>query len=361
LIEISVSLGDRSYPILIGRNLLSNAKILGSVCDSKRALVVSNETVANLYFDKLERSAKSENIQLGLLLIGDGEEFKSRQTLDQIYLSLLEGGYDRGSSIIALGGGVVGDIAGFAAATYQRGISYIQMPTTLLAQVDSSVGGKTGINHPMGKNMIGAFYQPKAVVIDSDTLVSLPSRQISAGLAEVIKYGIIHDKEFFSFLETNIESLVSGDQHLLMFAIEKSCKIKAEIVGQDEREKGKRALLNFGHTFGHAIEVDTNYKKFLHGEAVAQGCVLASRLSQKLGLIGRKTEDRISELLSKAKLPVIPPKIGVGRYLELMRRDKKSLDGVIRLILINKIGGAFISSDYKFEILTSVLEEGITK
>lgn len=355
MVDVKVELGPRSYDVFIGSGLMRSKEVFSSVIQAKKALIVTNKTIAPLYLDELGKMMDVLKVDFITHLIEDGEKYKNADTLNQIYNCLIKNNLDRFSPIIALGGGVVGDVAGFAAATYQRGVPFVQVPTTLLAQVDSSVGGKTAINHQLGKNMIGAFYQPKAVIIDVRTLSSLPKRQLSAGLAEVIKYGIIRDATFFSWLENNLEYLLAGNLDNLPYAIEKSCRIKAQIVSQDEKEVGSRALLNFGHTFGHAIEAATGYSQFLHGEAVAMGSILASMMSEAMGFISADTLNRIKNIFLQAGLPITPPNLGLDSYLELMRRDKKVQNGKIRLILLRDIGEAFVADEYDTNKLNDVL------
>ena len=340
---LTVSLPERSYEIHIGPGLLSDAGLIVSSMRVKRAAVITNRTLEPLYLSTLSASLSASGVDIVSIVIEDGEKYKTWQTLNVIFDELIQNRCERSTSVIALGGGVVGDIAGFAAAVYQRGVPFIQMPTTLLAQVDSAVGGKTAINHPLGKNMIGAFYQPRTVVADTDTLSTLPQRELAAGLAEVIKYGLIQDREFFDWIEANIERLVTRDAEALTFAIERSCRNKAEVVALDEREGGVRAHLNFGHTFGHAIEAGTGYGTWLHGEAVAAGMVLASHLSQRLGYLSQTEVDRITALLAKAGLPVSAPDLGADRYIELMGHDKKVESGRLKFILLKKLGAAFVS------------------
>ena len=336
---IDVELGLRRYPILIGAGLLGGAfdlseHLLGSDC-----LVVSNETVAPLYLDKLKANLPGKTIST--LELPDGEAFKTTDTLHTVLDKLVEIGANRDTTVIALGGGVVGDVAGFAAASYMRGIGFVQVPTTLLAQVDSSVGGKTGINHAQGKNLIGAFYQPSVVLIDTDTLKTLPDRELKAGLAEVIKYGAIADIAFLAWLEVNLDALLLGDAKVLAYAIERSCAIKAEVVAEDERESGRRAILNFGHTFAHAIENCLGYGEWLHGEAVAAGMVMAAELSN----IDRTEVARLRSLIERAGLPTAAPNIGSSRMLDAMSRDKKVQQKEIRFVLLRELGDAFISAD----------------
>ncbi len=351
---LSVELGDRSYPIYIDQDLLGNAELIRPYIVGQQVMVISNETVAPLYLETLLKSLAG--FQVTTHILPDGEEFKNLEVLDSIFDALLRVPCDRSTTMIALGGGVVGDITGFAAACYQRGVPFIQIPTTLLAQVDSSVGGKTAVNHPRGKNMIGAFYQPRCVIADLTTLNTLDDRQLSAGLAEVIKYGLIRDLEFFSWLEKNIDRLCQRDPDALAEAIRRSCSCKAEIVAEDELEGGIRALLNLGHTFGHAIEAGMGYGNWLHGEAVATGMLMAADLSCRSGWIRRADVTRIAELLKRAGLPVIPPaELDVERYLKLMMVDKKVHKGHIRLVLLKSIGNAFVSDDYDPELLRETL------
>lgn len=352
---LTVALGERSYPIHIGAGLIEHAELIASRLPQKRAAVVTNTTVAPLYLAMMRGALDAQGVDTVPITLPDGEPFKNWETLNQIFDALLENRCERGTSVIALGGGVIGDLAGFAAAVYQRGVPFVQVPTTLLAQVDSAVGGKTAINHPLGKNMIGAFYQPLAVITDTDTLSTLPARELSAGLAEVVKYGLIRDPAFFDWLENNVHRLVRREPEALAYAIERSCATKAEIVALDEREEGQRALLNFGHTFGHAIEAGLGFGAWLHGEAVAAGMVLAARLSQKLGLIGAEEVSRTSRLLSAAGLPTDAPGLGLERYLELMGHDKKVRGGRNRFILLRQVGEAFVSEDVTRAALADVL------
>lgn len=342
--RIDIDLGDRSYPIWVGQSLMDHADCLAALPKASAALVVTNATVGPLYSQKLLTKLKAYYRQVHVVKLPDGEEFKTWQTLNLIFDALLNHQCDRKTVLFALGGGVVGDMTGFAAASYMRGVPFVQIPTTLLAQVDSSVGGKTGINHPLGKNMIGAFYQPQMVLCDLETLATLPARELSAGLAEVIKYGPIADPGFLDWIEAHIEPLLQRDTATLAHAVKRSCEIKAWVVGQDERESGLRAILNFGHTFGHAIEAGMGYGNWLHGEAVGCGMVMAARLSQVLGLIDTQYLERLTRLIAKAGLPVIAPVLdssdNAGRYLELMRVDKKSEAGEIRFIVIDGAGKA---------------------
>lgn len=341
---VNINLLDRSYSILIGANLLTSIGWLESLPKGRCAVIVTNTTVGSLYAEKLQSLILKNYEVVYLLCLSDGEQYKNVDTLMQIYSTLLEQACDRKTVLFALGGGVVGDMTGFAAATYMRGIPFVQIPTTLLSQVDSSVGGKTGINHPLGKNMVGAFYQPQLVICDIDTLNTLPDRELSAGLAEVIKYGPIADTEFMVWLEASMDSLRSKEPAALAYAIKRSCEIKAWVVSQDEREGGLRAILNFGHTFGHAIEAGMGYGVWLHGEGVAAGMVMAAELSLGLGLVDESFVQRLRILITRAGLPVVGPvldaKDNAGRYLELMKVDKKSEAGEIRYIVIDGPGKA---------------------
>ncbi len=351
---LNVDLGDRSYPIHIAEGLLGNADLIRPFIAGQQVMVISNETVAPLYLDALVDSLSG--LQVYSHILPDGEEYKNLDVLDGIFDALLRVPCDRQTTMIALGGGVVGDITGFAAACYQRGVPFIQIPTTLLAQVDSSVGGKTAVNHPRGKNMIGAFYQPRCVIADISTLNTLDDRQLSAGLAEVIKYGLIRDLDFFAWLEKNMDRLRQRDPLALAEAIRRSCENKAEVVAEDELEGGVRALLNLGHTFGHAIEAGMGYGNWLHGEAVATGMLMAADLSYRSGWISREAVQRIGKLLQQAGLPVEPPaELDIERYLRLMKVDKKVMDGRIRLVLLKAIGSAFVSDDYDADLLRQTL------
>ena len=352
---LEVSLGKRSYPIHIADKAIDALPGLLAGHAISRVAVVTNPTVAALYLGKLQNALTRADLPAVTVIIPDGEVHKSLATWTQIQDQLLDARLDRTSAILALGGGVVGDIAGFAAATYQRGIGFIQVPTTLLSQVDSSVGGKTGVNHPRGKNMIGAFYQPKLVVIDTSTLATLPIRELRAGISEVIKYGLIRDREFFAWLEQNISALLARDPYALAHAIEVSCRHKAEVVALDETEQGERALLNLGHTFGHAIEAGLGFGTWLHGEAVAAGTVMAAQLSARLGWLAADDAERIIRLFDAAGLPTAAPALGADRYLELMSRDKKVASGKIRLILLRGIGAATIADDAPVPDIRAVL------
>jgi len=352
---ITVGLGERSYPIYIDRGLLARTELLLPHLGQHKVAIVTNSTIAPLYLEPLTSALGNAAVEVVPIAVADGEDHKNWQTLNTIFDLLLTHRCERRTTIIALGGGVVGDLAGFAAATYQRGVPFIQMPTTLLAQVDSSVGGKTAINHPRGKNMIGAFHQPRLVVADIATLDTLPARELSAGLAEVIKYGLIMDAPFLSWLEVNMEKLRGRDVDALAYAVSRSCENKARVVAADEREAGARALLNLGHTFGHAIEAGLGFGTWLHGEAVAAGIILAARLSERMGLLNSAEVERVARLMSRAGLPTEAPDLGVARYLELMGHDKKVQDGKLRLVLLRAFGKAFVTSDFHPEDLRQVL------
>ncbi len=352
---LHVDLGERSYPIHIGRGLLTQPELILPHLKRKQVAIVTNTTVAPLYLEKLAQPLRDAGVKVIPIVLPDGEAYKNAATLNLIYDALLENRCERSTTIIALGGGVIGDLAGYAAATYLRGVPFIQVPTTLLSQVDSSVGGKTGINHPLGKNMIGAFYQPQVVLADIDTLSTLPARELSAGLAEVIKYGLIRDEPFFAWQEANMQKLLALDTEAMSYAIYRSCENKAEVVAADERESGERALLNLGHTFGHAIENAMGYGVWLHGEAVAAGTILAADLSYRLGWLNDAEVDRIKAIFIEAKLPIDAPALGVDRYLDLMGLDKKVVDGQIRLVLQQGIGKSLVTSDYDVNLLKSTL------
>jgi 3-dehydroquinate synthase len=355
---LNVALAERSYPILIGNDLLKNSENLKPYLRGSRVAVISNTTVAPLYLNILTTSLKKVGVGVTPIILPDGEQFKNWESLNAIYDGLLAAHCDRGTTLIALGGGVVGDLAGFAAATYQRGVPFIQVPTTLLSQVDSSVGGKTGINHPRGKNMVGAFWQPKLVLADTLTLRSLPMREFSAGMAEVIKYGLIRDLSFFEWLEGNMGRLMARDDEALAYAIERSCRNKAEVVADDEFEiakEGGRALLNLGHTFGHAIESGMGFGNWLHGEAVSAGIVMAAELSRRLGWLSAADVDRVRRLLQCAGLPVCGPALGAEQYLEFMAHDKKVIDGCLRLVLLQSIGNAATTSEAKREDILATI------
>jgi 3-dehydroquinate synthase len=355
---LTVNLGNRSYPIHIGQQLLGHGELLTRHLRGRQVLLVSNDTVAPLYLDKIRQQLPG--LDTSVVVLPDGEQYKTLDTLNTIFTALLENRYNRDCTLIALGGGVVGDITGFAAASYQRGVSFLQIPTTLLAQVDSSVGGKTGVNHPLGKNMIGAFHQPGCVVIDTDTLDTLDDRQLSAGLAEVIKYGLIRDAAFFDWLEINMSALIGRDKQALEYAVERSCAIKADIVAADERESGQRALLNLGHTFGHAIETGSGYGNWLHGEAVATGMLMAAELSARHNWITADAVQRIRQLLQRAGLPTSAPvEMDESRFTALMAVDKKAVDSGMRLVLLKAIGDAVVTGDFKAELLSETLRAAV--
>ncbi len=351
---LTVELGERSYPIYIGSDLLGQADLLKKHIPGNSALIVTNETVAPLYLEKTQ--SMLSGLKNEAVILPDGEKYKNLEVLNQIYDSLLRNRFDRNTTVIALGGGVVGDMAGFAAASYQRGVHLIQIPTTLLSQVDSSVGGKTGVNHALGKNMIGAFYQPKAVIADTDTLDTLPDRELSAGIAEIIKYGLICNAEFFGWLENNMPSLLTRDKDALLHAIEVSCQTKADVVAADERESGKRALLNLGHTFGHAIENAMGYGEWLHGEAVGAGMCMAASMSNQMGWMSDEDTQKTINLIEQAKLPCNAPKsMTTEKFLDLMSVDKKVLDGVLRLVLMKGIGQSIVTDDYTLDDLNQAI------
>jgi 3-dehydroquinate synthase len=353
---LNVDLGERSYPIYIGTGMLGQSDLITRHIQGRSALIVSNDTVAPLYLAAVQQALDSKQIRYDQIILDDGEQYKTMASIETIIDLLLTNRHDRRTTVIALGGGVIGDVAGFAASIYQRGVNFIQIPTTLLSQVDSSVGGKTGVNHPLGKNMIGAFYQPQCVIADIDTFNTLPAREFSAGLAEVIKYGLIHDGEFFDWLEINIDGLSNLDQDLLAQAVLVSCQNKARVVELDERESGLRAILNLGHTFGHAIETVMGYGNWLHGEAVAAGMVMAIDLSIREGLVGEDVRRRTVALLQRAGLPVAPPaEITVEQYLDAMSIDKKNVDGRIKLVLLHALGDAFITDEYNHDKLLQTL------
>ncbi len=352
---LEVGLGERSYPIRIGSGVIAETGPTVAALGAKRAIVVTNPVVAAHWRAPVAASLAARGIAAATIEIPDGEAHKDFATLELLLTRLLEQKAERKTMLVALGGGIVGDIAGFAAAVYQRGMPFVQVPTTLLSQVDSSVGGKTGINHALGKNMIGAFHQPRAVLIDTDCLRTLPARELSAGLAEVIKYGAIRDVGFLAWLEDSMEGLLDGDAGALAQAIEVSCRIKAEVVAADEREEGERALLNFGHTFGHAIENALGYGEWLHGEAVAAGMVVAAQVSARLGWIPDSDVVRLRDLLVRARLPVTPPALGFERWMNLMARDKKVTAGTIRFVLLEALGRAVSGKDVPSGVLRDVL------
>ncbi len=358
--ELNVSLGERSYQILIGSGLMRCVDTMVRCLATPHVMIVTSKTVEPLYLGGLTSSLHLAGVRSNEVILPDGEGYKNTDTLGLIYDALLKHRCDRATTIIALGGGVIGDLAGFAAATYQRGVPFIQVPTTLLSQVDSSVGGKTGINHPLGKNMIGAFWQPKLVFADTDTLNTLPVRELSAGLAEVIKYGLIRDMQFFEWLEMNIDLLLRREPQALAYAIERSCANKAEVVAGDEREtakQGGRALLNLGHTFAHAIETGLGYGEWLHGEAVGAGMVMAGELSRRLGWLSEADMSRIRNIVSRAGLPTVGPKLGVKRYMDLMGHDKKVIAGRLRLVLMKQLGEAVTWADAAQSDIASTIED----
>jgi len=343
---LNVALGERSYPIHIGSGLLQHAELFAQHLPKRgKVAVVSNTTVAPLYLDALSQTLAQLGLEVLPIILPDGEIYKNWETLNLIFDALLANHCERKTRLIALGGGVIGDMGGFAAACYQRGMPFIQVPTTLLAQVDSSVGGKTAINHPLGKNMIGAFYQPQLVVADIATLNTLPDRELKAGIAEVIKYGLIRDAEFLTWLESNMAGLLARDPQVLMYAVHRSCAHKAEVVAADERESGERALLNLGHTFGHAIETGLGYGAWLHGEAVAAGTVMAADLSARLGWLNQEDVARVCQLFTLAGLPTQGPAMPTDDYLALMQHDKKVIDGELRLVLLQALGRAVVSAE----------------
>lgn len=353
---LTVELGDRSYPIYIGENLHADAAYYQRHVPGKQVMVVTNETVSPLYLEATLGALSGFDARH--VVLPDGEEFKTLEVLNEIYTALLKNRFTRRCTLVALGGGVVGDMTGFAAATYQRGVHFIQVPTTLLSQVDSSVGGKTGVNHILGKNMIGAFYQPLAVLADTATLKTLDDRQYASGLAEIIKYGLIDDREFFDWLESEMDALVARDPACLASAIERSCRCKAGVVAADEREIDSRALLNLGHTFGHAIETGMGYGNWLHGEAVATGMCMAAELSHRLGRISAEDVSRACGLIERAGLPILPPgEMSPKQFIELMSVDKKVLDGRLRLVLLNAIGSAFVTDEFDLSKLHETLEK----
>jgi len=357
---LNVALGDRSYPIHIGTGVITQVELILPHIKQKKVVVVTNSTVAPLYLEMLRSTLESGGISVLPVVLPDGEQFKTWETLNLIFDALLSARCERGTTLIALGGGVIGDMGGFAAACYQRGMPFIQVPTTLLSQVDSSVGGKTAINHPLGKNMIGAFYQPKLVLADILTLNTLPERELKAGLAEVIKYGLIRDVEFYVWLEANLEKLLARDPSAFTYAIHRSCANKAEVVVADEKETGERALLNLGHTFGHAIETGMGYGEWLHGEAIAAGTLIAAELSCQLGWLDQATVKRIEHIFVRAGLPVFGPKLGAARYLELMSHDKKVQDGKLRLVLLQEIGKAVVSDRASDTQISAAIEARCT-
>jgi 3-dehydroquinate synthase len=353
---VQLDLGEKSYPIYIGAGLMSDADLIRPCIKGRRVLIVTNKTVGPLFVDRIKSTLTG--LDIDVINLPDGEQYKTLDTLNSIFDVLLGNNHNRSTTIIALGGGVVGDTAGFAAASYQRGVSFIQIPTTLLSQVDSSVGGKTAVNHPLGKNMIGAFHQPVAVFIDTDSLQSLPKRELVAGLAEVIKHGALADRQYFDWLEHSVEQILNLDRDIVAQAIRKSCEIKARIVSEDERESGVRALLNFGHTFGHAIENGLGYGQWLHGEAVGAGMVMAADLSVRLGLCRREDGRRLKSLVEKVGLPIAPPTSLVNQFTELMSRDKKASDKGLRFVLLSELGKARLVEDIDASTLQLTINAG---
>ena len=353
---VNVELQERRYPILIGNGLLQDERSY-PVKRGERVMIVTNPTVAQFYLDTVTFALKKCGCEVDHVLLPDGEKYKTLESLNLIFTALLQGNHGRDTTIIALGGGVIGDVAGFAAASYQRGVRLIQIPTTLLSQVDSSVGGKTAVNHELGKNMIGAFYQPSMVIIDTHTLGTLPKREVNAGLAEVIKYGAILDYEFFEWLEAHIDELVALNNESLQYCIARCCQIKADVVARDETEKGDRALLNLGHTFGHAIETHLGYGNWLHGEAVSTGMMMAAALSEQLGDISVADVSRLEKLLARANLPTLSPdSMQPEDYLPHMMRDKKVLAGKLRLVLLKSLGQAYIATDTDKDLVLNAIK-----
>lgn len=351
---LGVDLGERSYPIYIGKDLLGNAEWVTPHIRGTQVLIVSNETVAPIYLERAKKAFSDYRVET--VILPDGEKYKNLEILNRIYNALLEHRFDRKCTLVALGGGVIGDMTGFAAASYQRGVDFIQIPTTLLSQVDSSVGGKTGVNHPLGKNMIGAFHQPRCVIADTASLDTLDERQLSAGMAEVIKYGLIHDYEFFVWLEANMDKLLARDGEALAYAIERSCQDKARVVALDEREGGIRAILNLGHTFGHAIENGMGYGTWLHGEAVGTGMLMAADLSQRMGWLNEHDVERVDDIIDKAGLPTRAPASMSGEhFMDLMAVDKKVEAGKIRLILLKQLGEAVVTEEFEHKLLQQTL------
>lgn len=353
--RVDIELGERSYPIVIGPGLIDDAALLDGLIAARNLLIVTNTTVGPLYVDQLRRALAGR--RTAIVTLPDGEQHKTLDSMARIIDALVEQRMNRDAAVVALGGGVIGDMAGFAAACYQRGIDYVQIPTTLLAQVDSSVGGKTAVNHPHAKNMIGAFHQPRCVIADITTLATLPEREYRAGLAEVVKYGFICDAAFLDWLDANANALLAREDAAVIHAVGRSCEIKARIVAVDEREHGVRAILNFGHTFGHAIETASGYGVWLHGEAVAAGMAIAADMSRRLGWLDRSQSGRIASLIERLCLPVQAPRIGAQRARELMGLDKKVLEGRIRLVLLRSLGDAVVTSDYSADILSATLQD----
>ncbi|WCE29912.1 3-dehydroquinate synthase [Vibrio sp. SCSIO 43137] len=355
--QITVDLGERSYPISIGAGLFNDSAYFSFLNGKKKVVIISNVTVAPLYADKIVQRLEQQGCETSVLELPDGEKYKSLETFETVMSFLLQGNYARDVVLVALGGGVIGDLVGFAASCYQRGVEFVQLPTTLLSQVDSSVGGKTAVNHPLGKNMIGAFYQPQSVIIDTSCLATLPEREFAAGIAEVIKYGIIYDADFFDWLEDNLDALYQLDEQALTYAIARCCQIKAEVVEQDEKESGIRALLNLGHTFGHAIEAELGYGNWLHGEAVSAGTVMAAKTAQLQGLLTEQQLERIIAILKQAKLPVhTPDSMSFDDFMKHMMRDKKVLSGQLRLVLPTSIGSASVVADVPQDIIRQAID-----
>jgi 3-dehydroquinate synthase len=355
---VEVDLGDRTYPIYIGSDILDQGELLRQHIPGKTVLIVTNTTIAPMYLDRAIAAITADgDIKVESVLLPDGEQYKTLDVVSKIWDKALEARLDRNTTFVALGGGVVGDMTGFAASAYQRGVHFIQVPTTVMSQVDSSVGGKTGVNHPLGKNMIGAFYQPRVVLIDTDSLKTLPDRELASGLSEIIKYGLIRDAELFVWLENNMDRLLARDPDAFKYAIERSCVNKAEVVAADEKEGGVRATLNLGHTFGHAIESATGYGAWLHGEAVGTGIVMASNMSRRLGWIDEELDNRVRALIEKAKLPVVPPKeMTVDQFKSFMSVDKKVQDGKLRLILLKgTLGNCVITGEFEVQALEDTL------
>ncbi|MDG6774309.1 3-dehydroquinate synthase [Thiomicrorhabdus sp. ZW0627] len=355
---LTVDLGDRSYPIFIGEDLLGDAELVKPYVKGTQVLIVTNTTVAPLYLEQCKKAFADFEVET--VILPDGEQYKNLEVLNQVFDALIGKRFDRRCTLVALGGGVIGDMTGFAAAAFQRGVNFIQVPTTLLSQVDSSVGGKTGVNHPLGKNMIGAFHQPQCVIIDTKSLNTLEDRELSAGLAEVIKYGLIGDYPFFEWLEANLEALLDRDPVALAEAIQRSCQNKADIVAKDEKEADMRALFNLGHTFGHAIEAGMGYGAWLHGEGVSAGTMQAAYMSKLMGNINQADFDRIQAIFERAKLPVCPPstdEMPNQKYMDLMAGDKKVQAGTIRLVLLKTIGEAYVTGDYPADLLQQTLTE----
>jgi len=356
---LQLDLGERSYPIHIGSGLLDQADLYKKHIKGTFTAVVTNETIAPLYADKVVKTLESIGQKVKLIVLPDGEAFKTWEVLQKIFDGLLENSADRKTTLLALGGGVIGDMTGFAAACYMRGIKFIQVPTTLLSQVDSSVGGKTGINHPLGKNMVGAFHQPQAVIADLDTLKTLPSEELAAGLAEVIKHSAIADSEFLSWIEKNQDALNKCDPAAMEHAVRRSCEIKSQVVAQDEKEGGIRAILNFGHTFGHAIEAGMGYGAWLHGQAVGCGMVMAADLSVRVGLLSEAEASRLKKIIEALHLPTQPPKLGVDRFMELMSVDKKAEGGEVRYILLNGLGQSKIQTVDDDLVIQTLIANGV--